>query len=403
MKAIITGGGTGGHLFPAIALAEELRSRRTDVSLLFVGVEGGIEASLLATRGWDFEGIRASGLQGKRLLSRIRSLTLIPSGLIRSLSILRRFRPDVVVGFGGYASAAMVLSGVLARVPTVIHEQNALPGLANRWLGRIVDSVAVAFEEASDFFPKSKVRVTGNPVRAELFGVSRAEAATRLGLDPNRFTLLIFGGSQGAHRLNQAVMEALPKLTDERERIQFIHATGPRDLSLVRQGYDALGYSAAVEPFFQAMAVAYAIADLCFCRAGAGTVAELCALGKPSVLVPFPFAANDHQRYNAEALVASGGARMVLDHDLSGATVAEIIRTFLRDREGLEVMAHRAKSLEKPDAAIRLADLVTLTACQAPGAKLYVGFQVSHARFHVGDPKPKTRNPKLETGNCGHV
>ncbi|MDE2058307.1 MAG: undecaprenyldiphospho-muramoylpentapeptide beta-N-acetylglucosaminyltransferase [candidate division NC10 bacterium] len=372
MRAIIAGGGTGGHLFPAIALAEELRSRMTDLPLLFVGVEGGVEASLLATRGWDFEGIRASGLQGKRFLSRLRSLTLIPSGLIRSLSILRRFRPDVVVGFGGYASAAIVLSGVLARIPTVIHEQNAMPGLANRWLGKIVDRVAVAFDEASDFFPKSKVRVTGNPVRAELFGVSRAEAVTRLDLDPDRLTLLIFGGSQGAHRLNQAVMEALPMLTDERERIQFIHATGPRDLSFVRQGYDAQGCRAVVEPFFQVMATAYAVADLCFCRAGAGTVAELCALGKPSVLVPFPFAANDHQRYNAEALVAAGGARMVLDCDLSGAKVAEIIRTCLRDREGREVMARSATALAKPDAASRLADLVTQTARRASGAKLQV-------------------------------
>ena len=379
MKAIIAAGGTGGHLFPAIALAEELNLRMTDLSLLFVGVEGGAEASVLATRGWEFEGIRASGLQGKRLLSRLRSLMLIPPGLIQSLSILRRFRPDVVVGFGGYASAAVVLSGVFTRVPTVIHEQNAFPGLANRWLGRIVDRVAVAFEEASDFFPKSKVRVTGNPVRTELFGVSRVEAVPRLNLDPDRLTILIFGGSQGAHRLNQAVIEALPMLADERERIQFIHATGPRDLVAVRQGYDAQGYRATVEPFFQTMAEAYAAADLCFCRAGAGTVAELCALGKPSVLIPFPFAANNHQRYNAEALVASGGARMVLDHDLSGGAVAEFIRTCLRDRQGLDAMARRAKAMAKPDAAIRLADLVVETAFQS-----CADVQVNNSKLHSG-------------------
>lgn len=387
MKAIIAGGGTGGHLFPAIALAEELRSRTTDLPLLFVGVEGGVEASLLAARGFEFEGVRASGLQGKRFLSRLRSLMLIPSGLIRSLSIVRGFRPDVVVGFGGYASAAVVLSAVLARVPTVIHEQNAVPGLANRWLGKIVDRVAVAFEGASDFFSKSKVRVTGNPVRTELFGVSRAEAVTRLGLDPDRLTILIFGGSQGARRLNQAVMEALPMLADEREQIQFIHATGPRDCAAVRQGYDTGGYRAVVEPFFQAMAAVYAAADFCVCRAGAGTVVELCALGKPSVLVPFPFAANDHQRYNAEAVVASGGATMVPDRELSGATMAEIIRTFLRDREGLEVMARRAKALAKPDAAIRLADLVIQTARRDPGVRFYLS----------------NRDLRREAGDCTHV
>lgn len=370
MRVIIAGGGTGGHLFPAIALAEELRSRRTDLPLLFVGVEGGVEASLLAARGYEFEGVRASGLQGKRLRSRLRSLTLIPSGLIRSLSILRRFRPDVVVGFGGYASAAMVLSGALAKVPTVIHEQNAFPGLTNRWLGRVVDRVAVAFEEAIGFFPARKVRITGNPVRKELFGGRKTEALIRLNLNSDRLTVLIFGGSQGAHRLNRAIMEALPMLTGEREQIQFIHATGPRDLAAIRRGYDASGHRAVVESFVHAMAEAYAAADLCFCRSGAGTVAELCALGKPSVLVPFPFASNDHQRFNAEALVASGGARMIPDGDLNGARVAELIRTSLHDREGLETMARKAKAMARPDAAIRLADLVIETARPAPGARL---------------------------------
>ena len=358
MRVVIAGGGTGGHLFPAIALAQELRSRFPESSLLFVGAEGGIEASLLAKAGWDFEGIRASGLQGKKLPQRLRSLALIPSGLVRSRAILRRFLPDAVVGLGGYASAAMVLAGVLARVPTIIHEQNAFPGLANRSLGRIVDLVAVAFEQTSVFFPKGKVRVTGNPVRTELFGVDRGAAAARLGLDPDRAALLIFGGSQGAHRLNQAMLEALPLLEAERGRLQFLHSTGTRDLGQVRDGYRASGHRAVVEPFFWEMAVAYAAADLCLCRSGATTVAELCALGKPAVLVPFPFAANDHQRRNAEALVAAGGARMLLDSELTGPAVAEIVRSFLRDRGSIEAMGQRAKRLAKPDAASRLADLV---------------------------------------------
>ena len=387
MKAIIAGGGTGGHLFPAMALAEELKSRHPELSLLFVGAEGGIEASLLAVKGWDFEKIKASGLQGKRLLQRLRGLALILSGLNRSRSILRRFRPDIVVGFGGYASASMVLAGVLARVPTVIHEQNAFPGLANRCLGRIVDLVAVAFEGASDFFPKSKVRVTGNPVRSELFGAKRAEARARFGLDPHRLTLLVFGGSQGAHRLNRALLGALPLLEPERGQIQFIHATGPGDLAAIRQGYIAGGHRAVVEPFFWEMAVAYAAADLCLCRAGAGTVAELCALGKPSILVPFPFATNDHQRWNAEALVACGGARMVEDSRLDGAAVAEIVRAFLRDREGLDAMANRAKALARPDAAARLADLVAQS-------------------VHLRRPIAKSNNGQQLTVNssrCGHV
>jgi len=362
VKVLIAGGGTGGHLFPAIALAEELRSRLPELSILFVGAEEGVEASLLAARGWDFEGIRASGLLGKPLSQRVRGLALMPSGLIRSRRILRQFCPDIVVGFGGYASAAVVLAGVLAGVPTVIHEQNAYPGLANRWLGKIVDLVAVAFEGASGYFPKGKVRVTGNPVRKELFGVTRAEAIARFGLDQQRFTLLIFGGSQGAYRLNQAVLEALPLLEPERERIQFLHATGRRDLATVRQGYSAGGYRAVVEPFFWEIAAAYAAADLCLCRAGAGTVAELCALGKPSVLVPFPYAANDHQRRNAEALAACGGARMVQDGSMNGIAVAGIVREFHHDREGLRAMADRAKTQALSDAAGRVADLVTQSA-----------------------------------------
>ena len=362
MRVIIAGGGTGGHLFPAIALAQELRSRFPDSSLLFVGAEGGIEASLLAKGGWDFEGIRASGLQGKGLPQRLRSLALIPLGLVRSRSILRRFFPDTVVGLGGYASAAMVLAAVLAKVPTVIHEANAFPGLANRWLGRIVDLVAIAFEGTSVFFPKTKVRVTGNPVRAELFGVNRAAATARLGLDPDQFTLLILGGSQGAHRLNQAVLEALPLLESERGRLQFLHSSGSSDLDQVQRGYLAGGHRAVVEPFFWDMAVVYAAADLCLCRAGASTVAELCALGKPSVLVPFPFASNDHQRWNAEAVVAGGGARLLSDGELNGATVAKIVRSFLHDRGLMEAMGSRANVLAKPDAVARLADLVVESA-----------------------------------------
>ncbi len=358
MKAIIAGGGTGGHLFPAIALAEELRSRFPTLSLLFVGAMGGIEESLLAKRGWAFEGIRAAGFRAKPFPDRMRSLALVPLGLIRSRSILRRFSPHVVVGLGGYASAAMLLAAAMRRVPTVIHEQNSVPGLTNRWLGRVVDIVAVAFEATSSFFPSGKVRVTGNPIRMELFGVSRAEAIARFDLDPGRFTLLVFGGSQGAHRLNGAVGEALPLLVPQREQVQFLHATGPRDLEMVRQGYLATGHRAVVEPFFWEMGPAYAVADLCLCRAGASTVAELCALGKPSILIPFPFAANDHQRRNAEALVASGAAHLLLDRDLNGAALSEIVKAFLRDKERLREMGYRARALARLDASARLADLV---------------------------------------------
>jgi UDP-N-acetylglucosamine--N-acetylmuramyl-(pentapeptide) pyrophosphoryl-undecaprenol N-acetylglucosamine transferase len=312
----------------------------------------------------------------------------------------------------------MVVAGVLAKIPTVIHEQNAFPGLANRWLGKIVDLVAVSFETTSAFFPKGKVRVTGNPLRAELFDVDRGAATSQLGLDPDRFTVLVFGGSQGARRLNQAVLDALPLLEAERDRLQFLHSTGPRDLVQVRLGYRASGHRAVVEPFFKGMGVAYAAADLCLCRAGASTVAEICALGKASVLVPFPFAANDHQRWNAEVLVAAGGARMISDSALNGADVAEIVRLFLHDRRLMGTMGGRAKALAKPDAASRLADLVVESArLSRPGAGASNGQQaaltsvpgskrrVSRVSPETGKPQRgvATRNLEPRTWNCDDV
>jgi UDP-N-acetylglucosamine--N-acetylmuramyl-(pentapeptide) pyrophosphoryl-undecaprenol N-acetylglucosamine transferase len=377
VRAVIAGGGTGGHLFPAIALAEELRSRSSDLSLLFVGAKERMDRSLIGARGWEFEGISAGGVLAGRWPARLRSLALVPFGVMRALSILRRFSPDIVIGLGGYASAAAVLAAVLSRIPTVIHEQNIYPGLTNRWLGRFVDRVAVAFEPAAARFPGAKVRVTGNPIRRELFGAGVGEARARLHLDPDRLALLIFGGSQGAHRLNQAVLDALPMLGGDREVLQFIHATGARDLAAVRQGYLAAGCRAVVESFFWEMAHIYAAADLCLCRAGAGTISELCALGKPSILVPYPFAANDHQRWNAEWLVASGAALMVLDRDLTGAAVAGSVRALLRDRRRLGAMSERAAALAKPDAAARVADLVA---------------EAVHAPQYPADANPSTVN-----------
>jgi UDP-N-acetylglucosamine--N-acetylmuramyl-(pentapeptide) pyrophosphoryl-undecaprenol N-acetylglucosamine transferase len=358
MRILIAGGGTGGHLFPALALADTLRSRVQQLSILFVGAEGGIEAAIAARHGWAFEGIRAAGLRAKRWPDRFRSIALIPFGVARSWSILSRFRPDAVIGLGGYASGPVLLAAALRRLPTIVHEQNSVPGLTNRWLASLVDLVAVGFEPAKAFFPASRVHVTGTPVRRELFAACKAAAVGRFGLDPDAMTVLVFGGSQGAHRLNEAVLEALPLLEAERARLQFLHATGPRDVARVRAAYGAHGYRAVVEPFFWEMALPYAAADLCLCRSGASTVAELCALGKAAILVPFPFAVNDHQRRNAEILVAAGAARMLLDRDLSGVAVAALVRCHLVDRRGLQEMGERARRLARPDAADHLADLV---------------------------------------------
>lgn len=365
MRAVLAAGGTGGHLFPALALAHAVRKRDARGGVLFiVGSRGELVQRALAREGWEYATVAAAGLKGRGLGGAAGALARVPLGAAQAVRILRRFGAEVVIGMGGYVAAPVILGAAAAGVPRLLHEQNAFPGLANRLLGALVQRVGLGFAEAAAHFPRRKTVLTGNPVRPEVLEADRPAEARRtkaregFGLDAQRFTVLVFGGSQGAHRLNGALVDALGRLAALRERIQFLHAAGERDRDLVEAGYRRHGLGAVVEAFLGDMASAYAAADVVVCRAGASTLAEVCALGKPALLVPYPYAANDHQRRNAEGLVAEGAARMILDPDLDGAGLAVFLEAAVHGEIALAAMGERARARARPDAAERLADLV---------------------------------------------
>lgn len=348
---IIAGGGTGGHLFPGIAIAEEFLGRDPANRVLFIGTERGLEKKILAGLGFPLRTLKVEGLKGRGPVRILASLLKIPGGLIASFRILRTFQPAVVVGVGGYASGPAVLAARLMGIRTAIAEQNAFPGLTNRILGRFADRIFVSFQASSRWFPAGRTRVTGNPIRAAFL-----TDQTKIGERDPRFTLLIFGGSQGAHAINRIVLEALDGLGELKERLRFIHQTGETDRETVEEGYRKRGFTAEVTPFILDMAAAYRTADLLLCRAGATSIAELTAGGKAAILIPFPFAVNDHQTRNAELLVRAGAAEMIPEKELDGRRLAAAIQRLCRDPETLKKMEKASASLGNIRAAATIVD-----------------------------------------------
>jgi UDP-N-acetylglucosamine--N-acetylmuramyl-(pentapeptide) pyrophosphoryl-undecaprenol N-acetylglucosamine transferase len=347
MKLIIAGGGTGGHLFPGIAVAEEFLALNPANEVLFVGTDHGIEARLLPKLGYPLALISASGMKGLGTVKKILSAFRLLYGYAQSRKILKEFRPDIVLGVGGYASAPLVLAARGMGIRRFIHEQNAAPGLANKVLGHVVDRVFISMDEAAESFPKSITLMTGNPIRKEiLWGFQ--ERVRSVG---DTFSLLIFGGSAGAHRINTALLEALPYLTGVKDRLRITHQTGEKDLTLVRDGYRALGFQAIVSSFIENMSGAYGAADLVICRAGATTIAEVTACGKGCIFIPFPYAADDHQKKNAQSLLAKDAGFMILEEDLSGAALAQEILALMDHPEKLAQVEKNARSLAQLDAA----------------------------------------------------
>jgi UDP-N-acetylglucosamine--N-acetylmuramyl-(pentapeptide) pyrophosphoryl-undecaprenol N-acetylglucosamine transferase len=358
VQIVITGGGTGGHLFPALAVQAALAARRPEAEILFVGASGGVESTILPRLGHAFQALEVHQIKGRGWRGQVAALLRLPSAVRQAARLLRASGAQVVLGVGGYASFPTVLAACLLRIPTVIHEQNAYPGLANRWLGKLASAVAVSFEAAAAFFPAGRVTVTGNPVRPEMRPGNPAEARRRFLLSGERFTVLTFGGSQGAHRINVGMAEALPRLREQRQHLQFLHGTGERDRAQVQQAYEEGGFPARVEAFFQDMAMAYAAADFVIARAGASTIFELAAMGKPALLVPYPYAANDHQRLNAEVMVKAGAAWTVLDAYCDGQRIAAGVVAAWEKPELLARMGEQARGLARPDAAERIVDLL---------------------------------------------
>jgi len=347
MRVIFAGGGTGGHLFPGLAVAREFQRRDGRVEILFVGTEQGIEFRVLPKEGFKLETLRVKGIKGRGWRGWLDALYGVPASLVRSLKIISQFRPDCIVGLGGYASGPLLLAAKLKNVRCAIMEQNLRPGFTNKLLGRWVDCVFTAYPQSAEYFSGARVVESGNPVRwRELPKVSRGE----------KFSLLIFGGSAGARRINYAVIDALRQLTDLQAGLSIIHQTGEADYAAIQEAYRTLPFAAEVTAFIDRMDEAYARADLVLCRAGATTLAELTVFGKAAILVPFPYAIYDHQRGNAQALQERGAAEMILDQELTGTRLAERIRDYFSDRTRIERMAAAARTLGRSDAAACIVD-----------------------------------------------
>ncbi len=347
MRLIVAGGGTGGHLFPGLAVAREFCRRNGDVRILFVGSRWGIESRVIPDTGFPLELLPIRGLKGRGLKGLLEGLYGIPVSLWRSRAIIRRFDPQCIIGLGGYASAPLLLAGVSRRIRCAVLEQNLRPGLTNRILGRLVDRIFTSFRESVDYFPPAKVVLTGTPVRW-----GRLPELDRDG----RFHLLVFGGSAGAHRINETVPGALAHLGDAAAGFRVTHQTGRADEEMVRKGYESLPCEAEVLPFIDRMDSAYATADLVICRAGASTLSELTVFGKPSVLIPYPYAAHDHQRLNALALKGAGGAEVIVEQELTPPGLAETIRALHGDAALRNAMGRAAAGLAREDAAERIVD-----------------------------------------------
>ncbi len=348
---MFAGGGTGGHLFPGIAVARALAARHPCVSILFAGTGRGVEARALAREGFAFEVVRSAGLVGKSLPAILRALALVPVSLVDAARLLRRARPDLVIGLGGYSAGPLVLLAALAGRPTMLLEQNAVPGLTNRLLRPVVRAAAVSFETAATWFGH-KAFVSGNPVRADFFAAGAARAVRAAG----RLHLLVLGGSQGAHTLNVAMVAAAPAVAAGMTgRLELTHQAGERDCDAVRDGYRRAGVDACVEPFFDAMAEKMASADLVVCRAGATTLAEVAASGLPALVVPLPHAAGDHQRRNAAVFAEAGAAEVLEEVDLEDYLEARLA-ALADDADRRRAMGRAARGLARPDAAARVAE-----------------------------------------------
>jgi len=354
MRCVIAGGGTGGHLFPGMAIAEAFVEREKGNEVLFIGTEKGIEARVLPGGKFPLRTIRAKPIQGKSLLEKVKAIWGLPMAIFEARTILKEFQPQLVLGVGGYASGPTLLAASLLGMKRAIQEQNVMPGMTNRILKWFSQRIFVSFEEAKKYFPGKKAILTGNPIRKEFFVTLREGRGGREKQD--RFTLLIFGGSAGARRINRAMTEALGDLQGMKSSLKIIHQTGKEDLAFVSEEYREKGFEALVKPFFEDLALYYQISDLVICRSGASTVAELAICRKAAVLIPYPYAAHDHQLMNAQKLVDLGAARMILDQELSGRIIAQTILHLHDHPEERARMEEAIQRLARPRAAEDIVD-----------------------------------------------
>jgi UDP-N-acetylglucosamine--N-acetylmuramyl-(pentapeptide) pyrophosphoryl-undecaprenol N-acetylglucosamine transferase len=349
VRVLLCGAGTGGHLYPGIAVAQELRRRQPTAHVVFAGTGKALETREVERHGFDHARVRSAGLKRKSVRDLMRGLALLPLSVWDAWRVLSRVRPDLVIGLGGYSSGALVLMAACRGMPTLLLEQNALPGMTNRLLSRVVTAAAVSHDAALPYF-RGKAFVSGNPVRV---GFSESARQLRAGA-PVR--LLVIGGSQGAHAINVAMTDAAEAFAARTGMLAVTHQTGERDCVQVRHAYDLAGLEAQVEPFFEDMVHLMSDADLVVCRAGATTLAELAAVGRPALLIPLPGAADDHQRVNAQVLARHGAGELLSQSELTGETLAERVLALVDDEPRRSRMAEAARALARPDAARLIAD-----------------------------------------------
>ena len=366
MRVIVTGGGTGGHIYPAMAIAKRLEERVNDIDILYVGTRDGMESRLVPENGIEFRGISGKGLSKKIGLETVKTAGLNIRALWETKKVLKEFKPDLVLGTGGYVSGPVVLTSAVFGIPTLLHEQNAFPGKTNRILARRVNKVMLSFAESESYFKSDKTEVVGLPVREEIGKIDRKAAATEFNLDPQKKTLLVTGGSRGALSINKAMRYILLQL-EKNEEIQVLWATGSATYQTIVEELEASGIkwqrnNWQVKEYINNMPQALACSDLCICRAGAVTLAELSAAGLASILIPYPHASDNHQEYNARALEDKGAAKVILDKDLNGQILWEEVMKVLFNPFVLEEMSARTKDIFQPGALDRIVTICLQTA-----------------------------------------
>ncbi len=349
-RLMLVGGGTGGHLFPALATAEEICERRPSTRVLFLGTGREMDRTGLAGSGYSAKRIYCYGLKGKKLFHLIKAVFFLPVSFIQACYYIIQFKPDVVFGVGGYVSGPVVAAAKLLGKRTVIHEQNSVPGMANRKLGGIADTICISLPHAASYFPSEKCILTGNPVRKEIVACSeeRHESQTP--------AFLVLGGSLGAHRVNELVVEAV-RQSDLLKTCMIYHQTGSADKEMVESRYKEMGVAAEVSAFFTDMAAVYRRVDLLVSRAGATTLAELAVLGKPALLIPYPYAADNHQYTNGEYYVAGGGCSMFVEKDLTSSRLSVELESLLKNRGERQRMSEKMRNMAMPAAAERIAEI----------------------------------------------
>ena len=364
MKIILTGGGTGGHIYPALAVAERLQQLHPDCEILYVGTTRGLENEIVPKRGIPFRTIHAQGLPRKINAAFFKAIKSSADGCLEARKIVKEFQPDVVIGTGGYVCGPVVLAAKMQGIPTMIHEQNAFPGITNKLLARFVDRIMVNFKESGNYFVhKDRITVTGLPVRQEVLTVKKQEGISYFGFSEEKTTLLVSGGSRGARSLNRAMAESYPKLIED-SNLQIIHLTGKLDYEDTLQAIQEAGINLAdypqivVKAYLDEMQYGLAAADYCVGRAGATFLAEITACGIPAILVPYPYAAENHQEFNAKALVDENAALMLLDKDLSADSLSAAIIELYQNTEKRKQMAECSRAIGKPDALDNIVALV---------------------------------------------